>query len=228
MAHASLNPSPFESELSLRSSVRHSVAAALLVAANACGGSAPPPKPVVAAAPVEFPLDVKMPRFHSTRFSVSLPLPDGRDWRIDDHKAPLLRATHPPTSSLVELVVWREDKLQNRAMCEARARELGYVADVEADTLESPVESVPEGWDTRLWAGVESNPNAPRVTAHLMVFGAQMKKCLYFHFATTAPRDQPDVISQRLAFARVRILREMRLDSIDVVPREKPNLERSP
>ncbi len=200
------------------------LAALLVAAAAACGPSAtPPPKPVVAA-PVEFPLDVKMLRFHSTRFSVSLPLPDGRDWRIDDHKAPLLRATHPPTNSLVELVVWREDKLQNRAMCEARARELGYVADIEADTLESPVESVPEGWDTRLWAGVEANPNATRVTAHLMVFGSLMKKCLYFHFATTAPRDQPEVISQRLAFARVRILREMKLDSIEDVPREKPNL----
>ena len=170
-------------------------------------------------------MDMRMPRFHSTRFSVSLPLPDGHDWRIDDHKTKLLRATHEPTHSLVELVVWREDKLVNHAMCEARARELGYVTDVEADTIESPIESVPEGWDTRLWVGVETSPRDPsHVTGHLMAFGSMMRKCLYFHFATIAPRDDPDAISTRLAFARVRILHEMKLDSIEEVPRERPTL----
>lgn len=164
-----------------------------------------------------------MARFHSTRFGVSLPLPDGHDWRIDDHKGPVLRATHPPTRSLVELAVWREDKLVNHAMCEARAREFGYVADVEADTLESPIESVPQGWDSRLWVGVESSARDPaHATGHLMAFGSSMRKCLYFHFATTANKDDPDAISARLAFARVRILREIRLDSLDEVPRERP------
>ena len=170
-------------------------------------------------------MDARMPRFHSTRFDVSLPLPDGHGWRIDDHHGPMLRATHEPTRSLVELVIWREDKLVNHAMCEARARELGYVADVEADTIESPIESVPEGWDTRLWVGVETGARDPaHATGHLMAFGSLMHKCLYFHFATTANRDDPDAISTRLAFARVRILRELRLDSLEEVPRERPTL----
>jgi len=62
------------------------------------------------------------------------------------------------------------------------------------------------------------------VTGHLMAFGATMRKCLYFHFATTAPREDPEAISTRLAFARVRILHEMKLDSIEEVPRERPTL----
>jgi len=154
-----------------------------------------------------------MKHFHSTRFSLSLPLPDGPHWRIDDHKAALLRATHEATQSKVELAIWHEEQLMNRQKCEERARDKGY-GERAGEEVDTEMTAIPEGWDTLLWIAAEHD--ASTSTGHIFAFGAFLRKCLYFHFST---RGAPAVVSDRLAFVRLRVLREMSLDSFDV-PRE--------
>src|SRR5262245_42562151 len=80
------------------------VAAALFTAA--CGPAAqppPPPPPTPTAAPAaERASDLetgKVGEFHSKRFQITLPLPDGRAWKIDDHSGTWLVATHAASSS---------------------------------------------------------------------------------------------------------------------------------
>jgi hypothetical protein len=188
----------------------------------ACGGveakpvAQPPP-----AAPAAFTPGARLLRFHSTRFSVSLPLPDGPRWRIDDHKTAMLRATHEASYSKVELVVWREEELMNRQKCEDRAREKGY-GERAGDEVDSETASVPAGWDTFVWIGADrgtaDQTHRGEVTANLYAFAANVRKCLYFHFSTNAAASET---SDRLAFVRLRVLGDLRLDSFDV-PREHP------
>ena len=179
----------------------------------ACGGHA--------SAPVTHPQDNaaaeqrKLPRFHSSRFSVSLPLPDGKTWRIDDHSASVLRATQATTQSKVELATWHEDDLMNRQRCEERARIKGF-GERAGDEVDSEVASVPSGWDTLVWVSGEKLGND--VVGHVYAFASNIRKCLYFHYETRSA--DAAAIADRLAFARLRILGDLRLDTFDI-PREK-------
>ena len=186
-----------------------------VAAALACGGTTAhlttqPPT----TAPVDpFTPGVRVGRFHSVRFSLSLPLPDGARWRIDDHRSGLLRATHAPSRSKVELVLWHEDELMNHEKCEARARDKGF-GERAGDEVDHEVAAVPTpDWDAFIWLGTEGDDRSAVMTAHLFTFAASIRKCFYFHFSTEAARD---VISDRLAYARLRILRDIRPDTFDV------------
>ena len=82
--------------------------------------SRPPPKPAAEA----FSEDPRpLPRYHSARLALSLPLPDGRAWRIDDHSGAERVATHAATRSRVMLATFRADVLVGRSQCEALARD---------------------------------------------------------------------------------------------------------
>ena len=159
-----------------------------------------------------------MARFHSTRFDVSLPLPDGHHWRIDDHSAPVLRATHAATDSVVELAVWREEELDNRAKCEERARDKHWAPEAAGDEISTEIVSFPAGWDTGVWIGADHDRK--NVTGELVAYGAYIHKCLYFRFTTKAPLADASLISDRLAFARLRIFGGLELDTFDV-PRQR-------
>ncbi|HMI84826.1 MAG TPA: hypothetical protein VK550_12085, partial [Polyangiaceae bacterium] len=87
--------------------------AASFVFISACGAAAAPTAqmtPVPSALPSSKSFDgTGWATFHSKRFELSLRLPDGPAWKIDDHRSPWLRATHDGTSSKVLLRSWRED-----------------------------------------------------------------------------------------------------------------------
>ena len=187
----------------------------------ACGGA--PARVTVAAPPAPeppaFSAGSHLARFHSTRFDASVPLPDGKAWRIDDHHAPVMRATHESTHSLVELAVWREDELVNRAKCEARAHEQFFAPQAAGDEISTETVSFPPGWDTGIWIGADHD--GKHVTGELLAFGALLHKCLYFRFETKADLGAGaaaagEAISDRLAFARLRIFGGLELDSFDV------------
>ena len=74
---------------------------------SACGSA---PQPAAEAAPSSSALPssktfdgTAWATFHSKRFELSLRLPDGPAWRIDDHRSPWLRATHEGTRSKIVL-----------------------------------------------------------------------------------------------------------------------------
>ena len=198
---------------------------ALLVAG--CSPAAAPATPPLPAKPpvISFPDDAKpLLRFHSQRFALFLPLPDGHAWRIDDHSGPTLVATHPPTRSRVLVSVLRSDDLVGRERCEAMAHEQHLVPPRELHMLEQETGMTQRTFDTHTVVALDpgAGPADPLV-GHVMAFGGFLRKCFVFDFSTEVDGAADEaVLSARLAYARARILGGMEIDPIGAVPREKP------
>jgi hypothetical protein len=196
---------------------------------GACGAAepsvqAPTAGPVApSTGPVVFADDGALKRFRSNRFRVSIPLPDGRTWKIDDHTRPELVARHAPTSSSLTLYSSIEPDLVNRQKCEERARALGLVPPGELRTVEDQATVGPDAYDTRIWVALSAGraAGAPLV-GHVFAFGAYIHKCLFFHFASEVASDRfEDALSSRLATARLRIFGGLALEAFDEPPRDK-------
>jgi hypothetical protein len=175
------------------------------------------------APPAVFVEDGKpLSHFHSKRFSLSLALPDGRGWRIDDHSLPKLVATHAPTRSKIVVVVVRTEELVGRRQCEALARDRKLVPASELTTIEDADTVTQETFDTRVWVALEANhsPAAP-IVGHVMAFGGFLRKCFVFDYSTSVDGPaQEGILSARLAYARARILAGLSLDPFLLPPRE--------
>jgi len=190
-------------------------AAGVAGAIAGCGGEAAAPPPVSAvAAPrgVAYPVDdASWGRFHSKRFLLSVSLPDGRAWKIDDRSQPWLVAAHEPTSSKLVVLGTQEDELMNRHRCETRARELGWVGPA-LTTVEEQVTVGPEAYDSRVWVAIEA-ARGGGLSGHVYLFGAFLRKCLLVHLTTTvASAGEEAVLSDRLAVASARMIRGLRID----------------
>ena len=176
--------------------------------------------------------DAAWGRYHSKRFQLSFPLPDGKAWRIDDHSRPSLFAVHEATSSRVWVQATQEDELVNRQKCEDRARALGWVASTKLTTVEDQTTVGPEAYDSRIWVALDAAKPGGAIEGHVYLFGAFIRRCLLVHVSTLVPsaKDE-DVLSERLALARARIVRALTLDPPRVtddatVPRDKPEIRR--
>jgi hypothetical protein len=201
---------------------------ALTLALCACGA---PAEHAVLVPPATRPPEVAfsddprpLPHYHSKRLALTVPLPDGHAWRIDDHSQPELVAKHEPTHSKVVVAVIRADELVGRSQCEAIARDMKLVPDGKLRTLEDAVDVTQQNYDTRIWVAVEpgSGPTSP-VVGHVLAFGGFLRKCYVFHYSTeVGGAADESVLSARLAYARERILGGMQLDAFAAVPREKP------
>lgn len=205
-----------------------------------CGSPAAtkPPAPdlvTTSAHPVRFTADAgAWGAFHSKRFNVSVPLPDGKQWKIDDHRTEDLVATHAPTSSRLTLRAEFEEQLMNRARCEERAVALGILpADAEQrfTTVEDDAWVGPESYDSRVWVAVEAGRPGGAVVGHVFLFGSWIKRCLLVHFATEVPAKEEELLADRLAVAEERIVKAIKLDASRTsqeadVPAEKPDIHR--
>ncbi|MDP9149219.1 MAG: hypothetical protein M3O36_04655 [Myxococcota bacterium] len=154
-----------------------------------------------------------LPRYHSKRLGVSLPLPDGSEWRIDDHSSPELVATHAQTRSRVVVAVVRTSAVVGRAQCEdlARARKLVPVGDLR--TLEDAVTTTQENFDTRVWVAIQPGVGPDHsLVGHVMAFGGFLRKCYVFGYSTVVNgASEEPLLSSRLALARTRILGGLQL-----------------
>ena len=200
--------------------------ALLLLTLAACGSVAPavhsPAKPVA----VSFPDDARpLAHYHSARLALSLPLPDGHAWRIDDHSGAELVATHAATRSRVMLATFRAGGLVGRSQCETLAYERRLVAELpDLHPLEDVSGLTQVTFDTRTVVAIVpgAGPDQPLV-GHVTAFGGFLRKCYVFDFSTEVDgaADEP-VLSARLAYARARILGGLVLDPFAVVEREIP------
>jgi hypothetical protein len=187
----------------------------------------PPPRP-----PQFSTEDAGVGRFHSKRFQLSFPLPDGKTWKIDDHSKPELVATHAPTSSRLMVVTTNEEDLMNRARCETRARELGHVPNRDLTTVENEVMTHPEAYDSRVWVALDPGRPGGAVDGHVFLFGSFLRRCLILHVVTTVPSAKDlDVLSSRLAIVRGQVIRGLKLDPMRTtddatVPRDRPEIRR--
>jgi hypothetical protein len=193
--------------------------AVLAACAHAPAALAPPPRDPGAA----FLEDPRPKHFHSSRFELTVPLPDGPAWRIDDHHSPFLEATHAATESTLTLGIWGEADLMSRQKCEASAREKGLVHDDEMQTVADEVVVGPAQYDSHVVVLAVPSPTPHQVTAgHAFLFGGFLRKCLFVHYATRQrPGEDEMTLSSRLAVARLQILGGIRIEAFDKVPEEK-------
>jgi len=170
-------------------------------------------------------------KFHSKRFQVTIPLPEGSAWKIDDHRSPELVATHAATSSRLVLIATREENLMNRQRCEERARALGIVPLTQLTTVEDEVHVGPEAYDSRVWVALDPGKAGGGIDGHVFLFGAFLRRCLLVHLTTSVPsaRDE-EVLAARLAIANARIIKAIAIDPLrttdDAVKRDKPDIRR--
>jgi hypothetical protein len=174
-------------------------------------------------------------RFHSKRFNLTVPLPDGKAWKIDDHHGPDMVAIHDATSSRFTVRATNEEGLMNRKRCEDRARALGIVPDDAEKTFTTVADEVwvgPEAYDSRVWVAIEAAKPGGGVTGHVFLFGSFIRRCLLVHLATTIPSpQQEEVLATRLAVGEEKIVKAIALDAPRTtedatLPKEKPELRR--
>jgi hypothetical protein len=167
-----------------------------------------------------------LPRYHSKRLALSLPLPDGAAWRIDDHSRPELVAMHALTQSKIVVAVMHTDGLVGRSQCEGLARELKLVPSADLSTLEDEVTITQSTFDTHIRVALEPGPTADRpLVGHVMAFGGFLRKCFVFDFSTVVDgASRSATLSSRLAFARARILGGLELDPFATMSRDSPSV----
>lgn len=171
-------------------------------------------------------------KFHSKRFQITVPLPDGRAWKIDDHRSAELVAVHAPTDSHLTILATQEEELMNRQRCEERARARGWVKKSTLTTVDDQVTVGPDAYDSRVSVAIDATKEGGGVEGHVFLFGAFLRRCLLVHLTTSvaSPTDD-EVLASRLAVGSARIVKAITLDpprTTDdaVVPRDKPDIRR--
>jgi hypothetical protein len=177
--------------------------------------SEPPPAGLAAAAFGNG--TAELVRYHSRRLALSLPLPDGPSWVVDDRSRAQLVATHAPTHSTVVVALIRTAEVVGREQCEKLARERALVPMAALEPIEDVVAVTQGAFDTRIVVGLEPGQDARApLTGHVTAFGGFLRKCYVFDFSTrVAAATDEAVLSSRLAFARTRILPGLAFDPID-------------
>jgi hypothetical protein len=218
---------------------------------GAARGAPPPTRPAATSGAIDYPppRDGAWGKFHSKRFQLTIPLPDGRGWKIDDHSQPELEAVHAPTDARLRVLATQEEELMNRDRCEARARELGWVPEHRAPrrrradapppeaqptltTVEDKIETGPEAYDSRVWVAIDPGNGDGPVEGHVFLFGAFLRRCLLVDYATRVPSPKDEaVLASRLAIAGARIVRGIAIDpprttDSATIPRDKPDVRR--
>lgn len=211
----------------------------LIVLLAACGGETtaePAHGPIDAARPPAKPAtwsndEAHFGKFHSKRFFVTIPLPEGKTWKIDDRSNAALFAIQESTSSKLHVIATNEDELVNRQKCEERAKALGWIPNVPLTTVEQHVITGPEAYDSKVWVALDAGKPGSGLEGHVFLFGAFLRRCLLVHLQTkVASATDEEVLSDRLAVAEARIVRGITIDaprtSEDAVPRDKPDIQR--
>jgi len=196
----------------------------------ACGASAPAPASQPGPAPAASTdalasfEGTHWGTYHSKRFEVSLDLPDGASWKIDDHRSPWMRATHEATRSTLLLRSWSEDQNVTRQACYARAREWEpSLPDLEMSPLiDDSMRKLMGDKDARVAVGV-APPAAPGAMTGgfvLTVVGS-VRRCLVVAFQTQAGGPSAgDEVAGRLALVADRLLPSLKSDQSFAPSRE--------
>lgn len=180
----------------------------------------PPPQPS-AEAPVPPPLSASpWGTFKSARFELSIPLPEGRAWRIDDHSGPWLTATHAASESTLVVRSWTEDGRVTRERCEERARLWRPFPDpARAEQVQARSIEAPAGFDTFVSIGLLPGKPGDPVTGFAVAFGGHAHRCFAWAYTTTAKGAGVGILlGERLATMVERSLGRVVLES-ELTPR---------
>jgi hypothetical protein len=128
-------------------------------------------------------LDKDWGRFESHRHGLSVPLPEGVTWKIDDRSSPWLDALHVSTQTRVRARSWNEAKPMSPRLCEERARQFDPGLPVIADSAVLEDQSghllfAPD-FSSRFTVGLgQVSQNSDELEGYVLGFGAAGKKCV--------------------------------------------------
>jgi hypothetical protein len=156
---------------------------------------------------------------------MSLGLPDGSAWKIDDHRSGWLRATHEPTRSALLVRAWSEGENVTRKACYARAREWeSGLPDLEAQPLiDDQMRSLLGYRDAaRVAVGVLVRGGTESATGGFVVaIVGEVRRCVLVAYETEASgAAAQDEVADRLAIVTDRLLPSMKLDQSFTPSRE--------
>jgi hypothetical protein len=208
---------------------RVALAAVAILAASACAGSEPAPKVVdvekpAPSEPIGSFQGTRWGTFHSKRFELTMGLPDGATWKIDDHRTAWLRAAHEPTHSSLLLRSWAEDSNVTRKGCYARAREWEpRLPDLDAERLiDDKTRALLGSRDARVAVGVLVRPGPQPATGGFVVaIVGDVRRCAVVAYQTEASgQSAEDEVADRLAIVSDRLLPSMKPDQSFAPSRE--------
>jgi hypothetical protein len=187
--------------------------------APAPSSAAPPPRPTISQPAPDpsdpFPVPAGKPRFSrvlSSRFHLSIPLPDREGWQmIEGGRSSFLAFEHAATSSTLVTRVWQEAEAVKPALCEERARLLRPLPPRGEALAEGDV-AVPAGYATHVDVGFGEGEGGT-LRGYLLAFGASGRSCFAFVYATRAPAGESaaSVVGDRLAVIQTVTLEGVRL-----------------
>ena len=190
------------------------LASALALASVGCGG----PKPARAASDAQpsWSDTSEWQGFHSKRFRLWLAFPEGKSWRIDDHRDASLVATHAPSASVVTVSVFAVPAMLNPGDCEREAIAQGLL--VKAP-LDAPVEDLRIDGKPALVRVVGSEHVVDKATSLKMTEGELRavvsidRECVVLRYQTEGSSHDVPALSARLAAIRARMVGALRFDS---------------
>jgi hypothetical protein len=130
--------------------------------------------------------------FRSKRFALAIGLPDGARWRIDDHHAPWLRATHRESDSTLFLRSWIEAEAPTLERCHARGLSFGdAVPDPEKTRIVEERARRIAGDPGKLIVGMQGTDDG-----FVVALAASVHKCTLLVLRTRA--SDPQALADRL------------------------------
>jgi len=157
----------------------------------------------------------------SSRFGLSIPLPDPDGWQLVRERSSFLVLEHAASSSRLVVRLWRETETMNRDRCERQARTLRDLpARDETGGLSRRRIDVPAEFDTMVEVGFARRSPAEPLTGYVMAFGGWVRRCFAFVYTTSAPAAVPDaerLVGDRMAVMEARALEGLELRS-DTAP----------
>jgi hypothetical protein len=168
----------------------------------------------------------KWGKFHSKRFGLWLPLPNGSTWKINDHRTSWLEAIHEPSASVLRLRMYLLPKLVSVNECAAMVREQNPSLPAERRewVLAHKRGSIPPGFQGRGVVLVQPSEKEPGVVlGHYVLFGVAARKCFALHFQTTAAGSNAErLLGDRLGDVAELLTPRIQVDEIVDVPRKNP------
>lgn len=122
------------------------------------------------------------------RFALVVPIPERREWRLDEVSSPWFVARHPGTDSELRLRTWNAPRLVTPEECETQARL--WLPQLATTTGEAAVERralrAPAGFHGSVVAGVGMPSQQGELEGYVQAFGAAIGRCYAAVFTTRA------------------------------------------
>lgn len=228
----------------LRRSARATLLGLSLASAAGCGAptpgpNTPPPnagtvgaKPAPGAPSGTTAGGSRLGRVYSSRFRISIPLPDRDSWALDRHKSSFLVLTDKRSTSQLVVREWLEDENMNRDECERRARlRRDFPPRVVSEVIVRRPVAVPPEFDTVAEVGLLTGGRGGAIQGYVMAFGGWARRCFAYVYTTEAAGAGAEQrIADRLAVIQGRSLPgvELRRDTDPIEVRGEIDLQELP